>query len=158
MLALDPNKTDVFVAIGNNAIRLSKQRALEQAGYSVASVVHSAAIVSDTAILGRGVVVMAGAVVNAGAVLGCSVIVNSLAVVEHDCILADGVHISPGACLAGGVKVGELSWVGIGASIIQLKTVGKNVTIGANAAVVTDIPDDVVAVGVPAKVIRHLCD
>jgi len=61
------------------------------------------------------------------------------------------VHISPGARLAGGVCVGDLSWIGIGASVRQLVTIGARVVVGAGAAVVSDVPDDFTVVGVPAR-------
>lgn len=147
-------KPEVVVAIGNNTVRRAKQSELVAEGFTVATVMHSAATVSSSAIVGRGTVVMAGAVVNAEARIGAACIVNSNAVVEHDCILGDSVHISPGACLAGGVIVGECTWIGIGASAIQLKRIGKNVMVGAGAAVVSDLPDGVTAVGVPAKIIK----
>ena len=147
-------KPMVIVAIGNNKVRLAKQRELLKAGFTLATVVHLSAVVSPSATIKAGTVIMAGAVVNADAVLGAACIVNSNAVIEHDCTLADAVHISPGACLAGGVVVGEGSWVGIGASVIQLKRIGKNVMVGAGAAVVNDLPDGVTAVGVPAKIIK----
>lgn len=147
-------KPEVIVAIGNNKIRLAKQRELVNAGFTLATVVHLTAVVSRSAIIQAGTVVMAGAVINADAVIGAACIVNSNAVVEHDCILADAVHISPGAGLAGGVVVGESSWIGIGATVIQLKRIGKNVMVGAGAAVVNDLPDGVTAVGVPAKIIK----
>jgi acetyltransferase-like isoleucine patch superfamily enzyme len=64
------------------------------------------------------------------------------------------VHISPGARLAGGVHIGDESWVGIGASVRQLVAIGQRVMVGAGAAVVGDIPDDVMVAGVPAKRLR----
>lgn len=148
------HKPEVIVAIGNNKVRLAKQRELLNLGFTLATVVHPSAVVSRSAIINPGSVVMAGAVINAESVIGAACIVNSNSVVEHDCILADAVHISPGACLAGGVKVGDSSWIGIGASVIQLKRIGKDVVVGAGAAVVSDLPDGVTAVGVPAKIIK----
>jgi sugar O-acyltransferase (sialic acid O-acetyltransferase NeuD family) len=147
-------KIDVVVAIGNNKVRLAKQCELASAGFSLATIIHNTAVISRSAVILPGTVVLAGAVVNADAVVGSACILNTNAVVEHDCILADGVHISPGACLAGGVTVGEVSWVGIGATVIQLTRIGKSVMVGAGAVVVTDLPDGVTAVGVPAKIIR----
>ena len=64
------------------------------------------------------------------------------------------VHIS-GAHLAGNVHVGELTHIGIGASVVQGVKIGRNVIIGAGAAVVADIPDNVTAVGVPTRVIKQ---
>lgn len=45
--------------------------------------------------------------------------------------------------------------VGAGAKVLGPIAVGSNVTIGANAVVLRDIPDDAVAAGVPARLIRH---
>ena len=59
-------------------------------------------------------------------------------------------------CLVGSshssVRIGEYCW--IGASAIILAKVGNNCTIGAGSVVVRDIPQNSVAVGNPAKVIR----
>lgn len=153
LFALD-NKPAVVVAIGNNQVRLAKQHDLVSKGFTLATVIHPRAAVSATAFVDAGSVVMAGAVINADAAIGPACIINTNAVVEHDCKLAAAVHISPGVCLAGGVEVGEASWLGIGTSVIQLKRIGKNVMVGAGAAVVMDLPDNVKAVGVPAKIIK----
>ena len=48
--------------------------------------------------------------------------------------------------------------MGAGANIIGPVHVGNNVTIGAGAVVVRDLPDNCVAVGVPAKIIRYKND
>jgi len=69
-------------------------------------------------------------------------------------LLGDSVHICPGVHLAGGVSVGDCSWVGIGSNIIQQLRIGAGVVIGAGAAVIGDIPDGATACGVPAKIIK----
>lgn len=144
----------VFVAIGNNIVRLSKLKQLAESGLQIATISHPSASMSRSVNIGAGSVIMPGAVINADANIGEGVIINSLSVIEHDCILGDGVHISPRAALAGGVKVGDCSWVGIGASVIQQISIGSNCTIGAGSVVVRDIPNNSIAVGVPAKVIK----
>jgi len=52
------------------------------------------------------------------------------------------------------VEIGDGCWIGENACIIGA-SVGKNSVIGANAVVLSDIPDYAVAVGVPAKVVKH---
>lgn len=49
--------------------------------------------------------------------------------------------------------IGDNVYIGAGAKII-----GNNVVIGANSVVITDIPDNCVAVGMPAKVIKEGID
>ncbi|WP_454254985.1 acetyltransferase [Pseudomonas sp. Marseille-Q8238] len=140
----------VLVAIGHNRARLSKLEELLSRGASVATLVHPTATISRYASIGAGSVVFGGVVVNAYAQIGMGCILNTLCSVDHDSVLARAVHVSPGAHLAGGVRVGEASWIGIGASIRQLIHIGDDVTIGAGAAVVRDVPDNIVAFGVPA--------
>jgi acetyltransferase-like isoleucine patch superfamily enzyme len=52
-------------------------------------------------------------------------------------------------------SIGDYSSIGTGATILGGITIGKNVLIGAGAVVTKDIPDNAVAVGNPAKVIRY---
>ncbi|TRO10073.1 acetyltransferase [Ectopseudomonas mendocina] len=141
----------VLVAIGNNRIRHEKLCELERAGATIVSVIHPAAMVSRYASVATGSVVFANVVVNAGVQIGIGAILNTGCSVDHDCILGHSVHVSPGARLAGGVQVGDSSWIGIGASVRQLVRIGSNVTVGVGAAVVADIADGLTVVGVPAR-------
>ncbi|MDE1462262.1 NeuD/PglB/VioB family sugar acetyltransferase [Spartinivicinus poritis] len=140
----------VIVGIGDNHSRLNKQNSLKEVGVILTTIIHPKAVVSPLATLGEGVVVMAGAVVNAGAITGDACIINSNAVVEHDCILDVGVHLSPGACLAGGCQIGRCSWLGIGCSVRQLTTITDDVVVGAGTVVVKNIVKAGVYVGNPA--------
>lgn len=144
----------VIVAIGNNTIRSTKLRELSAAGAPIITLIHPNAFVSKHARVGNGGVIFAGVQVNAYTTIGNGAILNTACSVDHDCVLAEAVHISPGAHLAGGVKVGSHSWVGIGASVRQLITIGDDVVVGAGAAVVNDVPDGFVVAGVPAKRIK----
>ena len=47
-------------------------------------------------------------------------------------------------------------WVGANAIILPGVTIGENAVVGAGSVVTKSIPDKVVAVGNPARIIRHL--
>jgi len=143
----------VVIGIGENHVRETLGKKIAALGVRFASVVHPSAVMGIGVRFGEGTVVMGGAVINADSEIGEHVIVNTGATVDHDCVIGDYAHISPGAHLAGGVKVGELSQLGIGASAIPGVEIGEKCIIGAGAAVVDNIPSDVTAVGVPAKVV-----
>lgn len=151
------NKKNIGIAlgIGDNKIRENIFKAVKKIQLPLASAIHPKTVISKNVQLGQGVVVMAGVVINPGAILGDGVVVNTGATVDHDCYLKKFSQVWPGAHLAGSVRVGEFSYIGTGASIVNNIKIGKNVIIGAGAAVVSDIADDVVAVGVPAKVIKN---
>lgn len=143
----------VVVAIGNNRIRQAKQRELAASGAQIVSVIHPASVISEYAMVGAGSVVFANAVINACADVGEGCIVNTGAIVEHDCMLGEFAHVSPNSVLAGGVKIGALSWLGACASVRQLIEVGNGAVVGMGAVVTKDVPPGVTVVGNPARVL-----
>jgi len=54
------------------------------------------------------------------------------------------------------VRIGNESWLGTGVVVVPGVTIGKRVVVGANSVVTSDLPDNCVAVGSPAKVVRQL--
>jgi acetyltransferase-like isoleucine patch superfamily enzyme len=60
--------------------------------------------------------------------------------------IADGYETAP-------VKIGSNVWIGDKVIVLKGVTIGNNVTVGAGSVVTRDIPDNSVAVGVPARVI-----
>ena len=146
----------VAVAIGNNATRRRVAVRVTEAGLEVASIVHPSAVIARSARLGTGVQVLAKAVVGPEAQVGDGVIVNTGATVDHDCVLGAYCQVNPGVHIAGTVTVGEEAFIGTGASVIPGMRIGARTTVGAGAVVVEDLPPDVVAMGVPARVTRQL--
>jgi len=151
LLACNGDFSGVFVAIGNNDIRLKKLKLLRKLGTSIPSLIHPNAVISRYSVIDDGCVVCAGVVVNADSKIGFGSILNTGCSIDHDCFIDNSVHVSPGVRLAGGVKVGECSWIGIGAVVRQLITIGAYSVVGAGAAVVKNIPESATVVGVPAQ-------
>ncbi|USH01650.1 sugar O-acetyltransferase [Grimontia kaedaensis] len=54
------------------------------------------------------------------------------------------------------ITVGDNAWLGGGVIVLPGVTIGKNCVIGAGSVVTKDIPDNTIAVGNPAKVVRDL--
>ncbi len=146
----------LIFGFGNCEARLRLSESARRRGFAIATAVHPRAVVAPDVSVGPGTVVVAGVVINPGAQIGTDVIVNTSASVDHDCVIGDGVHISPGARLAGGVRVGRGSWVGIGATVIDGVRIGAGTTVGAGAVVLADVPDGVVAYGIPARVVSKV--
>lgn len=54
-----------------------------------------------------------------------------------------------------GITLGRNVWLGTGAKVLDGVRIGDDVVVGANAVITEDLPDGVVAAGVPARVIRR---
>lgn len=54
------------------------------------------------------------------------------------------------------ISVGDNVWLGGGVIVLPGVTIGANTVVGAGAVVTRDLPDDVVAVGNPARVVRSV--
>lgn len=151
---ISPN-TWFFVAIGNNDTRQEWLEKLTASGAQVATLVHPNAQVSKRAAVGAGTLVLAGVVVNILVSIGKGCIINTGATIDHDCEIGDYSHIAPGTHFAGTIKTGVGVFFGVGTSVTPNLKIGNRVIVGAGSAVVRDLPDNVTAVGVPAKIIKH---
>ena len=54
------------------------------------------------------------------------------------------------------VYIGENTWIGAGVIIVPGVCIGKNSVIGGGSVVTKDIPDNVIAVGNPCRVLREV--
>lgn len=139
--------------IGNNVIRKEVFQRYSDVQYYTA--IHPSVLIGGGVKIGSGSVIMPGAIINSETVIGQHVLINTGAIIEHDNRIDDFVHVASGATTAGGVQIGEGSMLGTGTKVIQCLKIGENTMIGAGAVVISDIPNNCTAVGVPAKVIKE---
>jgi len=69
----------------------------------------------------------------------------------HDLSNAEPMRVKP-------VTIGDYVWVGAGATIVAGVTIGSHTVVAAGSVVTKDLPDHVLAAGVPAKIIRAIAD
>ena len=136
-----------IIGIGDNSVR---KRIAEEYHLEYGTAIHPTAVIGQNVEIGAGSVLMAGCVINPGTVIGEHCIINTKASIDHDNAVGNFSHISPGAALGGTVNIGDGTHVGIGACIKNNVIICGNVVIGAGAAVVRDIKEPGVYVGVPA--------
>lgn len=82
------------------------------------------------------------------------IIINSKTRIGKNLTIYPGVEIGQKTSNGGCPIIGDNCFIGAGAKIFGNITIGKNVTIAANAVVVNNIPDNAVVGGVPAIIIK----
>jgi len=89
---------------------------------------------------------------------GLGVVIHNRSVIGENCIIDQGVTLGGTNKIYEVPKIGDNVYLGAGAKVIGPVNIGNNVVIGANAVVVDDIPNNSLAVGVPAKIIKSNID
>lgn len=106
-----------------------------------------------------GTLVFAGVRMGSNVRMGAFCTFNLNSTVSHDCEIGDFANLSPGANVAGNVRIEEDAWIGTGVAINQGSdyrklTIGARAVIGSGAVVLGDCDPGGVYVGVPARKIR----
>jgi sugar O-acyltransferase (sialic acid O-acetyltransferase NeuD family) len=130
---------------------------IEQAsamGFGFATVIHPSARVPASARLGDGCFLEPGVILSTRTELGAHVRVNRGVTVGHDTLIGDYCTLQPGVNIAGRCRLGDGVYVGIGATVVDHISIGQLSVIGAGAVVLTDLPERVLAVGIPARAVK----
>ncbi len=122
--------------------------------YNFRNLPHSHITVGRRSLIGEGCILRGQGGITIGDDVYLGTLVQILAVnhVFHDTTRP----ISMQGITAQGISIGNGSWIGSGAIILDGVRIGRNVVVGAGAVVTRDIPDYCIAVGNPARVIRNL--
>jgi serine O-acetyltransferase len=108
---------------------------------------------------------LTGIEIHPGAIIGKEVVIDHGmgVVIGETAIIGDRVLIYHGVTLGSAVimqgkrhpTVADDVTIGAGSKILGNVTVGKNAKIGANSVVITDVPPNTIAVGIPARIIPN---
>lgn len=143
----------VVVAIGDP---LSRRRVVERlpADTIYGTIIHPTAVISKFVKVGRGSIITAGCILTCNIEIGNHAHLNLHTTVGHDCVIGDYFTTAPAVNISGNCNIGTDVYFGTNSSIKQGINVCSGATIGMNAAVVKDIVEPGVYVGVPAKRIK----
>lgn len=145
----------VVIAIGEPDYRRAIYNKVKSFGYSFANVIHPTVYVSPDAILGEGIIAQMGAMIAVDATVDNNVTLEQYSVIAHDAIVKAHSHISAFVMIAGRCKIGEGTFVGINSALRENIEVGRNTIISMGSIVQKSVPDNVIVMGNPARIIRN---
>lgn len=149
-----PSITDkLFLGIGDNHLRYEKGEELKN--HIFVSIISSRAHIGTGAVINPGCFIGNYCHIGPDATIGKNSIINNGAIVEHEVIIGEYCHLAPNVTVSGRTTLGDLVFVGVGATIINNISICSNVIIGAGATVTKNITEPGTYVGTPAKKINH---
>jgi sugar O-acyltransferase (sialic acid O-acetyltransferase NeuD family) len=152
---LEKGLRGAVVAIGDCAARRTLTSSLTALGLEMVSAIHPRALIESPRSIGGGAIIEMGAAIHPEAEIGKGVFLGGGATVAHHSVVGDFSLIAGGVVFGGHVTVGSETLIGVGVSIKPHITIGSRVIVGVGAAVIVHLPDDVVAVGVPARIVSR---
>jgi UDP-3-O-[3-hydroxymyristoyl] glucosamine N-acyltransferase len=106
---------------------------------------------SDDIEIGEGSFIGAYSILTSNIKLGKHTILNRSNHIGHDCEIGNYFSAMPGAIVSGNVTIHDLVYMGNNSSIKEKLSIHSLTTIGMNGAVVKDIEELGIYVGVPTK-------
>jgi len=144
----------ITIAVGEPTPRKALLDKVIEKKLVLSSIISPHAFVSCCAVIERGVIVAPFVSIQAFAYVGENAAINTQAIIGHHVRVLAGCVISSQVNLGGYCVVGKLTYVGMGALILEKVSIGSETIVGMGSVVYKDIPDGVIALGSPARVAR----
>lgn len=140
-----------IIAVGNIAARVSISKRLLKLGFKFINAIDHTSIISKRAKIGINNVIKPGVIIDPMVEIGNHTYVGAGVTIAHHSQIGNFVNIAGGSNISGHVVIEDKVYIGTGTVIKDRVLIGKESIIGAGAVVVTNIPPQSVAIGVPAK-------
>lgn len=147
----DPSEYSVMIAVADSKSRFDIVQRLSKETKYFSWIHPTALIMSNDICIGEGSFIGAYSILTTNIKIGSHAILNRSNHIGHDCKIGDYFSAMPGSIVSGSVKIGDCVYMGSNSSIREKTSIHSRVTIGMNAAVITDIQDSGIYVGVPSK-------
>lgn len=148
----------LIIAVGEPATREFLYNKVTQSGYRLATLVHPNVYISGTTFLADGVVVGANTIVSCDVRIGSNTFVQNSASIGHDAVIGKHSIISAFDSIAGACVIGDRTYIGMSVPIKEKIIIGSDTIVGMGSVVIRDIPDNVIAVGNPARPMKNKDD
>lgn len=149
---------EVIVGIGEPKVRERVFGELVDDGIDLATLIHPDVHIPTTTVVGKGVVIQYGCFISCNVTIEDYVYIQPQCNIGHDDVLRKGCMISGFGNIAGTVTIGCFTYIGISAVLKEGVKIGNKSIIGMGSIVYKDIPDEMVALGSPARVIARNVD
>lgn len=151
--AIGHNEFELICGVGSQDIR-ARWVDDHSDSHVFTSVIDPSAMISPDATVGTNVVILGNSVCSILSTIEDHANINWFCLISHHVHVGAYTNISSGVKLTGRVKVGRNCDIGTNATVIPKCRIGDNVVVGAGAVVTRDLPDNVTAVGVPARIVK----
>jgi len=144
---------ELVVAVGEPKIRQVLRE--KTTGYRLRPLIHPAAFVGYETQIGDGAIIQYGSFVSCNVKIGTNVLIQPNSSVGHDSIIGSDAVISSYVGISGNCTIGERAYIGVSVPVKEKTSIGADSIVGMGSAVLRDIPENVIALGNPARAMKN---
>lgn len=138
---VNPSIHEGIIGIGKCKYKEESFNEWQEKGYKFGTLIHHTAYVDSSAIIGEGTVIMPLSYVDQGSVIGKGTIIGGQSCVHYGSI-GDFSHFGFQVKILPRSNIGNLTFIGTGATVLEKKIIGKNCVVGANSIVKMNLKDN----------------
>ena len=135
---------NIFIGVGGTVSNENRKKIfnnLSQNRLNLPPLISSKANVSKYSLIGNGTIILPGAIIGPDVSIGENCIINHNSVVSHGSKIGSHVHLTPSSVIAGNCEIGDMTTIGMGATILNTIKVGKNCLVHNNTSVIVNLKD-----------------
>jgi len=146
---------EVVIAVGEPSLRARLAHKITSHNLILATLIHPDITLSECVRVGAGCVLAKGVYLSCDVTLGNNVYMQPHSSLGHDVQVGDHAIISTYATTGGNVVIKERVFIGMGAVLQQKVIIGADAIVGMGAVTFSDIRENGIALGNPARIIRN---
>ena len=150
----EKNEIEVVIAVGEPSVRDYLYHKVKDAGLRLVTLIHPGIYIDETTTIGEGTVIAEGVTITANVEIGDNAYIQPHAVIGHDIKIGRHTVIGSNCQIGGGDIIGERVFMGFLSGVTDHVSIGSDSIISAGAIVFRELPEAVIAVGNPARVVK----
>lgn len=158
LLTYTTDMLEITIGIGEPYIRKRLRDKVYGAGYRLATLIHPSVFITEDTVIGAGTIICSNSFISCEVKIGENVLIQPSVNIGHDNRIGSDIVISTNVCISGGCSIGDETYIGVQVPIKENVNIGKSSIIGMGSVVIRDIPDNVIAIGNPARAMKENID
>lgn len=152
------SEVEFLIAVGEPFLRQKLYEKIKNKHYSLTKLIHPTVTIPDSTIVNEGVVIGAFSLISCDITIKENTYIQNHVSIGHDSQIGAHCVLSAFDAISGACQIGSCTYLAMSIPVKENLTIGSGSIIGMGSVVCRDIPDDVIAMGNPARPMKNNTD